>query len=156
MKKLSPCPLRKAETEKPVPNKETQTDDTNITGVGTSESNIQPASASVEPSPQPEESNITSGNATIVTTPAITSGIEVTPGTTSGIEATPGTTSGIEVTPGTRKKRAGVRLIRAKTYSPWIQIINASNKQEKRFHEKDIAKAVTSNGNVVSPVQLHV
>lgn len=136
MKKLPACPLRRAMTEKADSDKDS-TEDANITGPIAGESNIQPVVGPAEQPSQPKgESNITGGNVTIVTTPNSPSAKEENP-------------------QGRRKKRAGVRLVRVRTYSPPIQIINVSNKQEKRFQEKDIAKAITTCGNVSHLVPIH-
>ena len=122
MKKLPVCPLRRAKTEKADSDKDS-TKDANITGAIEGESNIQPVVGPAEQPSQPKgESNITGGNVTIVTTPNSPSAKEESP-------------------QGTKKKRAGVRLVRVRTYSPPIQIINVSSRQERRFQEKDIAKA---------------
>ena len=136
MKKLPACPLRKAKTEKADSDKTGSTDGSNIIGAISSESNIQPVVGPAEQPSQPKgESNITGGDVTIVTTPN-------SPSVTENPQ-------------GTRKKRAGVRLVRVRTYSPPIQIINVSNRQERRFQEKDIAKAITGCGNVSHPVLIH-
>lgn len=137
MKKLLACPLRRAKTKKADSDKKDSTEDANITGPIAGESNIQPVVGPAEQPSQPKgESNITGGDVTIVTTPNSPSAKEENP-------------------QGRRKKRAGVRLVRVRTYSPPIQIINVSNKQEKRFQEKDIAKAITTYGNVSHPVPIH-
>lgn len=137
MKKLPACPLRRAMTEKADSGKKDSTEDANITGPIAGESNIQPVVGPAEqPSRPTGESNIIGGNVTIVTTPNSPSAKEENP-------------------QGRRKKRAGVRLVRVRTYSPPIQIINVSNRQEKRFQEKDIAKAITTYGNVSHPVPIH-
>ena len=125
MKKLPACPLRKAKTEKADSDKDSPDG-----------ANIQPVVGPAEQPSQPKgESNITGGDVTIVTTPN-------SPSVTENPQ-------------GTRKKRAGVRLVRVRTYSPPIQIINVSNRQERRFQEKDIAKAITGCGNVSHPVLIH-
>ena len=135
MKKLPACPLRRAKTEKADSDKDSP-DGANIIGAIAGESNIQPVVGPAEQPSQPKgESNITGGNVTIVTTPN-------SPSVTENPQ-------------GRRKKRAGVRLVRVRTYSPPIQIINVSNKQEKRFQEKDIAKAITTYGNVSHSVPIH-
>ena len=137
MKKLPVCPLRRAKTEKAGSDKKDSTKDANITGAIEGESNIQPVVGPAEQPSQPKgESNITGGNVTIVTTPNSPSAKGENP-------------------QGTRKKRAGVRLVRVRTYSPPIQIINVSNTLEKRFQEKDIAKAITGCGNVSHLVLIH-
>ena len=135
MKKLPACPLRKAKTEKADSDKDSP-DGANIIGAIAGESNIQPVVGPAEQPSQPKgESNNTGGDVTIVTTP--------------------NSPSDTENPQGTRKKRAGVRLVRVRTYSPPIQIINVSNRQERRFQEKDIAKAITGCGNVSHPVLIH-
>lgn len=135
MKKLLACPLRRAKTEKADSDKDSP-DGANIIGAIAGESNIQPVVGPAEQPSQPKgESNITGGDVTIVTTPN-------SPSVTENPQ-------------GTRKKRAGVRLVRVRTYSPPIQIINVSNRQERRFQEKDIAKAITGCGNVSHPVLIH-
>ena len=135
MKKLPACPLRKAKTEKADSDKDSP-DGANIIGAILGESNIQPVLDSGQPSKPMGESNITGGDVTIVTTPNSPSAKEESP-------------------QGTKKKRAGVRLVRVRTYSPPIQIINVSSRQERRFQEKDIAKAITGCGNVSHPVLIH-
>ena len=137
MKKLPACPLRRAKTEKADSDKKDSTDGSNIIGAILGESNIQPVVGPAEQPSQPKgESNITGGDVTIVTTPNSPSAKGENP-------------------QGRRKKRAGVRLVRVRTYSPPIQIINVSNRQERRFQEKDIAKAITGCGNVSHPVLIH-
>lgn len=137
MKKLPACPLHRAKKEKADSDKKDSTDGANITGTIAGESNIQPVVGPAEqPSKPTRESNITGGDVTIVTTPNSPSAKGENP-------------------QGRRKKRAGVRLVRVRTYSPPIQIINVSNRQERRFQEKDIAKAITGCGNVSHPVLIH-